>query len=314
MKKRKRFLTGDESSLFRRIVKIMKLTTFILLASTMMVSASLYSQSTKVTLKFREISFTELFQEIESQTEFRFAFSSSKLDPNQKIKVDMEKKTLEEILDKTLPEGVAYEIIDRYVVIMNASDKTSTIGGQQQNSISGKVTDSSSQPLPGVTIIVKGTTRGTVTNADGNYSLTNIPEDATLVFSFVGMKTQEIPVSGKQTIDVVLEQETVGIDDIIVIGYGTAKRQDYTGSVSSVKLENSPVALLPNQNALESLKGNVAGLNIGATNVAGGQPAMDIRGQNSINGSNDPLIVLDGVIYLGSLNDSIQMILPLMIF
>jgi TonB-linked SusC/RagA family outer membrane protein len=150
---------------------------------------------------------------------------------------------------------------------------------------------------------VKGTTRGTVTNADGNYSLTNIPEDATLVFSFVGMKTQEIPVSGKQTIDVVLEQETVGIDDIIVIGYGTAKRQDYTGSVSSVKLENSPVALLPNQNALESLKGNVAGLNIGATNVAGGQPAMDIRGQNSINGSNDPLIVLDGVIYLGSLND-----------
>jgi len=302
MKKRNRF-SGDESSLLLRIVKIMKLTTFILLASTMMVSASLYSQSTKVTLKFREISFAELFQEIENQTEFRFAFSSSNLDPNQKVKVDMEKKTLEEILDKTLPEGIAYEIIDRYVVIMNASEKTSTVAGQQQNSVSGKITDTGGQPLPGVTVVVKGTTHGTVTNADGNYSLSNIPENATLVFSFVGMRSQEVVVGSQTNINIVMEVDVIGIEEVVAIGYGTATRKEFTGSVSSIRLENSPVALAPNTNALESLKGNVTGLNIGATNTAGGQPSMIIRGQNSINGSNNPLIVLDGAIYLGSLSD-----------
>lgn len=303
MKKRKRFLTGDESSLFRRIVKIMKLTTFILLASTMMLSASLYSQSTKVSLKFREISFAELFKEIESQTEFRFAFSSSNLDPNQKVGIDIEKKTLEEILDKTLPEGIAYEIIDRYVVIMNASEKTSTDVIQQQNTKTGKVTDKSNQPLPGVTVVIKGTAQGTITDNDGNFTISNVPEDATLVFSFVGMRPQEIPVAGKQTINIVMLDETFGLDEVVVIGYGTVKRQDFTGSVSSLKFENSAVSLLPNTNALESLKGNISGLNIGASNSAGDEPDMLIRGQNSISGTNNPLIVLDGVIYMGSLSD-----------
>lgn len=174
---------------------------------------------------------------------------------------------------------------------------------QQGGKVTGKVTDLSGAALPGVSVAVTGTTNGTITDTDGNYSLTNIPENSTLQFSFVGMKIQKISVQGKQVINVVLEEEILAVDEVIVIGYGTAKRQDYTGAVSSIKMENSPVALAPNLNALEALKGNVAGLSIGATNTAGGQPAMDIRGQNSISGSNDPLIVLDGVIYLGSLGD-----------
>jgi TonB-dependent starch-binding outer membrane protein SusC len=303
MKKRNRFQTGDESSLFRRIVKIMKLTTLILLASTMMVSASLYSQTTRVSLKFREISFAELFQEIEKQTEFRFAFSSSKLDPGQKVGIDVEKKTLEEILDNTLPEGVAYEIIDRYVVIMNASEKTPASVSQPQRSVSGKVTDKSGAPLPGVSVVIKGTMQGTTTNTEGAYNISNLPPNATLVFSFVGLRKQEVEVGNQSSISIVMEDEAVGIDDIIVIGYGTARRQDYAGSVSSVKVEGTPVSLIPNLNALEALKGNVAGLNIGAVTVAGGEPSMLIRGQNSISGSNSPLIVLDGIIYLGSIGD-----------
>lgn len=303
MKKRKRFLTGDESSLFRRIVKIMKLTTFILLASTMMVSASLYSQSTKVTLKFREISFAELFQEIESQTEFRFAFSSSKLDPNQKVRIDMEKKTLEEILDKTLPEGIAYEIIDRYVVIMNASEKTLTVASQQQKSVSGKVTDESDQPLPGVTVIIKGTTQGMVTNNDGNYSITNIPDNATLVFSFVGMRPQEVVVGNQTNINITMVVDAIGLEEVVAVGYGTARRRDISGAVSTVRLEDSPVSLSPNTNPLQSLQGGVAGVNIEAQNSVGTTPDIIIRGQNSISGSNTPLIVLDGIIYIGSISD-----------
>ena len=176
-------------------------------------------------------------------------------------------------------------------------------GQTQQRSVTGKVTLSNGEPIPGATVVVKGTTFGTTTDIDGNFILA-IPSNAqTLVFSFVGMKSVEIPVQGRNQFDITLEEDRLALDEVIVIVYVTAKRQEFTGSVSSVKMEDTPMALLPNQNALESLKGNVAGLNIGATNSAGGQPSMDIRGQNSISGSNDPLIILDGVIYPGSLGD-----------
>jgi TonB-dependent starch-binding outer membrane protein SusC len=169
--------------------------------------------------------------------------------------------------------------------------------------ITGTVVSEKGEPIPGATVIVKGTTIGTVTNPDGKFNL-SIPANAqTIVVTFVGMKPQEITATGISSFNVTMVEDRLALDEVIVIGYGTAKRQEYTGSVSSVKVENSPIALMPNMNALESLKGNVAGLNIGATNSAGGQPSMDIRGQNSISGSNDPLIVLDGVIYPGSLND-----------
>ena len=110
-------------------------------------------------------------------------------------------------------------------------------------------------------------------------------------------------MGNKEHLDVLLKEDLQSLDEIVVIGYGTAKRKDFTGSVSSVKLENSPISLVTNTNALESLKGNVTGLDIGATNTAGGTPSMQIRGQNSISGSNDPLVVVDGVIFMGSVND-----------
>lgn len=296
MKKKKRFLTGDERSLLRRILRIMKLTTFILLATTMMVSASLYSQSTKVSLKFSEISYLELFQEIENQTEFRFAFSSSKLDPNQKVEIDVRKKTLEEILDKTLPKEVAYEIIDRYVVILNASEKRSVVVSQQQNVVSGKVTDSSGAPLPGVTVVIKGTTQGTMTNSDGEYNLSNIAVDAVLQFSFVGMRTQEVMVGSQTSINVTMEEDAIGIEEVVAVGYGTQKKINLTGSVdvvSSKALANRPPA---NVGAL--LQGVSPNLNISVSSY-GGEPGADmnfnIRGTGTLSGSNSPLILVDGV-------------------
>jgi len=173
---------------------------------------------------------------------------------------------------------------------------------QQGQKVTGKVTDLSGGPLPGVSVVVTGTTNGTITDNDGNYSLSNVPENATLKFSFVGMKPQEMPVQGKQVIDVVLEENKLALDEVIVIGYGTTKRQDFTGSVTSIKLENSPISNQPTLNALEAIKGNVAGLDVGAVNSAGGTPSIQIRGQKSISGSNSPLIVLDGVIFLGTIN------------
>ncbi|MDR0698674.1 MAG: TonB-dependent receptor [Tannerella sp.] len=174
---------------------------------------------------------------------------------------------------------------------------------QSKTQITGTIVDQTGEPVVGANVVEKGVaTNGTITDVDGNFSLEVLP-GATLSVSYIGYVTQEIAVGNRTELQIVLLEDTQALEEVIVIGYGVAKRQDFTGSVSSLRLENSPIALTANLNALEAIKGNVAGLDIGATNAAGGQPSMQLRGQKSISGSNDPLIVVDGVIYMGSLND-----------
>jgi hypothetical protein len=186
VKKPRTPVSGRSNALILKISRVMKLTMIILFSTSMLVSAGLYSQTTRLTLTFSSISYSELFSKIEDQSEFSFAFTGSNFDPNKKIKVDVSQGTLAEILAKVLPDNVTYEIIDRYVVIRNA-DNNNPLPGRQQKSVSGKVTDSSGNALPGVSVVVKGTTRGIITDAGGSYSLDIIPSDATLLFSFVGM-------------------------------------------------------------------------------------------------------------------------------
>ncbi len=176
----------------------------------------------------------------------------------------------------------------------------------QQIEVSGKVTDTSGQPLPGVTILVKGTTTGTVTDVNGNFSL-SIPTGAVILqFSFVGMRTQEIETAGRTTFTVVMEEETIGLEEVVAIGYGVQKRANLTGSVTildSKKLNNRPIT-----NSSQALQG-LPGVYV---NQAGGQPGADgatirIRGIGSIGGASklDPLVLVDGVEYpLGDVNPS----------
>ena len=173
----------------------------------------------------------------------------------------------------------------------------------QNKSVSGIVRNENGIGLPGVSVAVKGSTGGVTTNDDGAYTI-SVPLNATtLVFSYVNYITQEFTVTNSAVLNVSMVRESNRLNDVVVIGYGTVKRKDFTGAVSSVNMENSPLSLMPNLNALEALKGNVSGLNVGAVNSAGDQPSILIRGQRSISGSNDPLILLDGVVYLGSLSD-----------
>ena len=154
--------------------------------------------------------------------------------------------------------------------------------------------------MPGVSVVIKGTTTGTVTNADGNFNI-NVNEDAVLSFSFVGMKPQEISVARKSVINVMLEQETVGIGEIVAIGYGTQKKNAVTGSVAVAKLD--VYRDVPVNNVLETVKGTIAGLNVGATNIAGAEAGISIRGQNSQTAGTSPLIVVDGAIFRGTVSD-----------
>ncbi|MBR8535330.1 SusC/RagA family TonB-linked outer membrane protein [Carboxylicivirga sediminis] len=164
----------------------------------------------------------------------------------------------------------------------------------QTTTITGLVTDSESgEPMPGVSVVVRGTTIGTVTNVDGNYTL-SVPDDATnLLFSFVGMKTQDVVIGGRTTINVVLESEAIGVDEVVVTALGVSREKKSLGYASqSVKADDLTAA--NNTNAVSALAGKVAGVQISGSNFAGSQNVL-IRGASSLTGNNQPLYVVDGV-------------------
>ena len=172
----------------------------------------------------------------------------------------------------------------------------------QNQTITGKITDlSEGGGLPGVNILVKGTAVGTITDVDGNYSLSVPPDAETLVFSSVGYESLEEAINNRSTVNVALSPDIQSLQEIVVVGYGTQKREDVTGSVVSAPLEAFEEA--PNTNILQSLSGSTPGINIGQVATAGEEPNIQIRGQSSINGNQAPLIVLDGVYYRGRLAD-----------
>lgn len=167
--------------------------------------------------------------------------------------------------------------------------------------ISGNVTDKDGEPLIGVNVIVKGTNNGTSTDFDGNFELQNVEEDAILVFSYVGYQSQEIAVQGRESIKVELLSDAQLLDELVVVGYGTVKKSDLTGSVDRLEMDEKTTQA--NVNILQALSGSSSGINIEGRGGAAGQPSFSIRGQNSLSASNSPLIVIDGIIYNGSLAD-----------
>lgn len=307
MKKLFRLTRGcPKNDHLRKIWLTMKLTVALFfLAIAQMMAAEAYAQITKVSLHMKDTAVKEVLNKIEDNSEFVFLYNSKLVDVDRKVNVDAENQKIGEILNSLFKEtDVVYTVVDRQIVLTNTADQTSflALGSQQQKMISGKVTDSSGGSLPGVSVVVKGTTMGVITDTNGKFTLSNVPPGATVVFSFVGMTTQEVAVGAKTNFTIVMKDENIGVDEVIVIGYGTSTKKDFTGSVAQVKMENSPIANQPSLNALEAMKGSVAGLDMGAINTAGGTPSIQIRGQKSISGNNSPLIVLDGVIFLGSLN------------
>ncbi|MFH1423197.1 MAG: carboxypeptidase-like regulatory domain-containing protein, partial [Planctomycetota bacterium] len=236
-----------------------------------------YSQNTKLSLNLNNATVANVLEEIQNKSEFYFLFNAKLIDVEREVSISIEDKKISEILTSLFSgTGVKYLVYDRQI-ILTPSDVMSLSAAMQQLKITGTVTDETGSPLPGVTIIVKGTTLGALTDASGKYTINDAPQNATLIFSFVGMATQEIPSDGQMLIDVVLKEEAIGLDEVVVIGYGTARRKDISGSVVTVKVEDSPVSIAPNINAMESLKGTITGLNIGAVNSAGETPNILIR-------------------------------------
>ena len=281
----------------------LKVLTFLLFLSVASIASTTYSQQTKFTMNFENITVEQVIKKVEDNSEFIFLYSEQSVDLSRNVRISVEDKTVADILGQ-LFKGTNnyYEINDRQITILEKivepalkenTYKVKDNEQDQEKTILGQVTDTEGEPLPGVTVIVKGTTIGTVTDIDGNYVL-EVPADAEILsFSFIGMKTKDVVIAGQTQISVVLEEETIGLDEVVAIGYGVQRKKLTTGANSQVKGEE-----LFKQNTTETLsalQGQASGVQISKNS---GQPGSDfkinIRGLGT-NGDATPLYVVDGI-------------------
>ncbi len=263
----------------------------------------------KVTLQLQNQEVHRILRAIEKQTDARFAFSSQLLQTNRKVSISATSEALASVLDRMLkPLQIDYEVSKKLIMLRRAekSDVTepSPAAGAQVDqavtaraeiTITGKVTDENGATLTGVSIVVKGTQRGTTTDANGKYSLAVPSENATVVFSFVGYQVFETVVGRQTMLNVILKDDNKALDEVVVVGFGTQKKINATGAISTIgtkELIQSPVANISN-----SLVGRLPGL---FATQSGGEPGNDgskirIRGVGTFSGNTDPLTLVDGI-------------------
>lgn len=282
----------------KKLLLIMRLSVLLILIAVFTSTASVYSQVTKLTLKMENARLSEVFDAIEKQSEFYFFYNRDYFNDDRIVSVDVENKLVDEVLKELLKgEAITWEIFDRNILLRIPEAPLTTAQQeliQQQPAVFGTVTDESGLPLPGVTVLIKGTTQGTVTNADGNYALTDIPEDATLVFSFVGMQTQEIAIVGKTLINVTMVVDAIGIEEVVAVGYGTLRKSDITGAVASMREDQFNPGTFPSIEQL--ILGKSSGVSVMQnSSEPGGGISVRIRGVTSANAGSEPLYVIDGL-------------------
>ena len=281
---------------WKKIFLMMRITLFFLFAGLLQVSASAYSQQTNLRLNAENASISEVLKMIEGQSDFHFLYRSDYFTGMEDVTLDLQDAKLEDVLNKLIvPYGFTYEIDDRTVVIKRAPAGSESGTVQQKREVSGKVVDNSGISLPGVSVVFQGTTVGTVTGVDGKYLLV-LPADAkVLEFSFVGMKRQEVEIGSKTTINIVLTEETVKIDEVVAVGYGNTKKRDITGSVASISATemNKGVYSSP----AEMLQGKVAGLSMTRSGDPTESPSITLRGPSTLRSgaAMEPFYVIDGV-------------------
>lgn len=290
MKKTETAAVSKKVLFYSKIARIMKLTIAFLLLACMQVSAKGWSQE-RITLKMSAAEIKKVLFAIEKKTEYRFLFTEESVKGKPKVDVDVKEATLPEVLDRILANtGISYKLLGSSLVVLKEARTIAEISNNDIK-ITGRVVSSTGEPLAGVSVSVKGTRIGTVTDGNGNFSIT-VPDDAVLVISSIGYETQEVSVKGKTTLAISLKLSEKIQDAVVVIGYGSAVKRDLTGSIAKVK--GDVIAAQPNSNPLASLQAKVAGLSIVNTAIPGSAPDVRIRGTVSV-GSIRPVYIIDGI-------------------
>lgn len=284
--------------------------TFSLIFFSWQAMANAYSQVGKISFEVRNASLAEIIPLIERSTNYTFLYQDEQVERVKNLTFRFTDEDLRVVLEKCLAgTGLTYQIADNTIVLKGKdADASPALPQVQEHKVSGKVTDESGAPLPGVTVVIEGTTVGVTTDADGNYALSCPEGDIILCFTFVGMEMQRIPIIGKSEINVVMKEDVTEMDEVVVTGIFKKARESYTGAVSTITAEE--LKLHRGQNLLQTLKNADISLNFRVDNLSGSDPNADlqinIRGNSSLpmsvqeynqsasNAVNTPLVILDG--------------------
>ncbi|MEI6139880.1 MAG: SusC/RagA family TonB-linked outer membrane protein [Mariniphaga sp.] len=275
--------------MFKKIMIIMKLTTVLIFMALFQLSAKSYSQETKLSLKFENETLENVFNKIEASSEFSIFYKNELIKNSKEVTGEFKDVLIFNILDQVLKsENLTYTIKDKLIMIV-PKDYVANVEQQQGKKVTGKVTDSSGGSLPGVSVVVKGTTTGVITDIEGKYSISISSDKATLSFSFVGMKMQEVAVGARSAINILMVEETIGVDEVVVTALGIRREEKALGYAVQ-KVTGESLQKVSSVEVASSLSGKVAGLLVRNTPDFNGAPVITIRGEN-------PLLVIDGVAY-----------------
>ena len=284
---------GDIPQCILKSVRVMRVGIFLLFIIIAQLRAeSLYSQSTVINLKLENVTVEQVIDKIEKETEYSFLFTDKSVDIDWKVNVNIQGKNINETLE-TLFGGtdVQYRILDKQIVLSNRKLLAQNINQQKQ--VSGIIMDTSGDPVIGANVVEKGTTNGTISDVQGNFTLSVAP-DATLMITYIGYIPQEIKVEKHSTFTIVLREDSETLDEVVVVGYGTMKKKDLTGAVSAIK--GGDLAARKTTQLSTALQGAVAGVLVTRDNGAPGATAgsIKVRGVTTI-GDTSPLVIIDGV-------------------
>lgn len=297
MKKNHAYRWSLASPSLTNLLRIMKLTTALMFLVVVSVSAHGFSQEAKVTISLTKVKLTRLFKAIEKETDYRFAFSNDIIPLGRIVTVNVNDVTVSQVLKEVFASTkLKFRFVDESGIII-ISEKTADDFKETLSPaaiiITGRVTNNKGEPLPGVTVQVKGSSKATTTASDGSFSF-DVGNANTLVFSYVGMESQEISISGKSTIQVQMKPSDNALDAVVVVGYGTQKARNVTGAmgkISSKEIKEVAVVSLD-----QAILGRVAGVQVTENSAEpGGEIQIRIRGIASITSGSDPLVVVDGV-------------------
>ena len=286
MKKRESRSLIKKPGLIKALL-LMKLTIVLILLTSMQLSAKVFSQNT-ITLKMQSAELKKVLTQIEKKSDYRFLYNDDIMPSSQKVNINAENTPVTDVLDGIFTgTELTYRVLNNNLVVITRKNTEFA-----DVKVTGRVSDATGNPIENVSIRLKGGNIGTSTGADGTYTIT-VPEGATLVFSSIGYEGVEIKLNSRTEINVVLQSQTKSLDEIVVVGYGTQRKRDLTGSISSVKGEE--LAKMPSTNPISSLQGKIAGLTVTNSGRAGSSPVVRIRGINSTN-SASPVYVVDGIL------------------
>lgn len=295
--KKKSFLMSAKWREYGRRLAIVCLVNILLLLSTAYTGyAKNISQEKRITVKMQNVSIVDVFKEIQAKTDFDFFYKNEQLPQSKKISVDAKDLSVEEILNRVLKgTNLTFKLVDTDIVISPLQQNK-----QEKRKISGKVIDSKGLPLPGVSVVIEGTTRGSVTDFDGNYEIDNVESNQVILYSFIGMTSQRLIVSATTSFDITLQDDTQGLEEVVVIGYGAVQRKQITSSVATVDTDD--IAKVTASSPVQQIQGRVAGLTVSTPKGSdpNASPDILIRGVTSTGGQS-PLIIVDGVA-VGSLD------------